>query len=175
MKAILTSSLGGQIKVDGKRIPTKLMENNGLPDSLSGKRQWQILGGNMNKISAACGNDCAACPSYVAHPYEKTEEELRHTAEMWFKIGYRDHVVTTEEISCSGCKPENWCRYHVVKCCEDRGIRTCAECGEYPCDNMRECFAVTMSFASKCREVCTDEEYQQLKKAFFEKEANLGS
>ena len=27
------------------------------------------------------------------------------------KIGYRDHLVTNEEISCTGCKPENWCRY----------------------------------------------------------------
>ena len=34
MKAILASSLGGQIKVDGKRIPTKLMENNGLLDTI---------------------------------------------------------------------------------------------------------------------------------------------
>ena len=24
------------------------------------------------KIIAACGNDCAVCPRYVAHPYEKT-------------------------------------------------------------------------------------------------------
>ncbi len=30
MKTILASALGGQIKVDGKRIPTKLMEDNGL-------------------------------------------------------------------------------------------------------------------------------------------------
>ncbi|WP_242942039.1 MULTISPECIES: DUF3795 domain-containing protein [unclassified Pseudobutyrivibrio] len=77
------------------------------------------------------------------------------------------------EISCTGCKPENWCRYHVVKCCEDRGIKTCSECSEYPCDNMRECFEVTKSFEPKCREVCTEEEYKQLKKAFFEKEENL--
>ena len=46
----------------------------------------------MDKIIAACGNDCAACLRYVAHPYEKTEEELRHTAELWMKIGYRDHI-----------------------------------------------------------------------------------
>ena len=80
---------------------------------------------NVKKVLAACGNDCASCPRYIAHPYGKTDEELHHTAELWFKIGYRDHVVTNEEISCTGCKPENWCRYHVVKCCEDRGIRTC--------------------------------------------------
>ena len=83
--------------------------------------------------------------------------------------------MSNEEISCTGCKPENWCRSQVVKCREDRGISTCAECKEYPCDNMRECFEVTKSFEPKCKEVCTDEEYQQLKKAFFEKkwEINL--
>lgn len=44
--------------------------------------------------------------------------------------------------------------------CADRGIETCAECREYPCDNMKECFEVTKSFMPKCREVCTDEEYR---------------
>ena len=51
------------------------------------------------KIIAACGNDCAACPRYTAYPYEKTDEELHHTAELWMRIGYRDHVVTNEEIA----------------------------------------------------------------------------
>ena len=127
------------------------------------------------KIIAACGNDCAACPRYAAHPYEKTEEDLHHTAELWMKIGYRDHVVTNEEIACYGCKPENWCRYRVIKCCEDRGIKTCGECSEYPCDNIKECFAVTKSFEPMCRQVCTDEEYKRLEKAFFEKEKNLSA
>ncbi len=34
----------------------------------------------MNRIIAACGNDCAACPRYTAHPCEKTDEELRAAA-----------------------------------------------------------------------------------------------
>ena len=126
-----------------------------------------------DKIIAACGNNCAACPRYTAHPYEKTDEELHHTAELWMRIGYRDHVVTNEEIACYGCKPENWCRYRVIKCCEDHGIKTCGECSEYPCDNIRECFAVTKSFEPMCRQVCTDDEYKRLEKAFFEKEKNL--
>ena len=129
----------------------------------------------MDRIIAACGNDCAACPRYTAPPYEKTEEELRRTAELWMKIGYRDRVVSTEEIACAGCKPENWCRYRVVKCCAEKGIRTCAECAEYPCENMRECFAVTQSFAPKCRQVCSDAEYARLERAFFEKERNLAA
>ncbi len=128
---------------------------------------------NMGKIIAACGNDCSACPRYTVHPYEKTEEELRHTAELWMKIGYRDHVVSNEEISCTGCKPENWCRYHVAKCCKERGIASCARCPEYPCENIRECFAVTKSFEPMCKKVCTAEEFMQLRKAFFEKEKNL--
>ena len=127
------------------------------------------------RIIAACGNDCSSCPRYVAHPFEKTEEELHHTAELWMKIGYRDRVVTNREISCSGCSPENWCRYHVVMCCEEIGIKTCALCTDYPCENIKECFKVTRSFEQKCREACTAEEYGQLKKAFFEKERNLNS
>jgi RimJ/RimL family protein N-acetyltransferase len=125
------------------------------------------------KIIAACGNDCAACPRYIAHPYEKTSEELQHTAELWMKIGYRDHIVTNEEISCTGCKLENWCRYHVVKCCQERGISTCGDCSDYPCENMKECFEVTRSFEPSCRKMCSDEEYELLKTAFFEKEKNI--
>ena len=125
------------------------------------------------KILAACGNDCSVCPRYTAPPYEKTGEELQHTAELWMKIGYRDHVVTNDEIACSGCRPENRCRYRVIKCCAEKGIKTCAACPAYPCETMRECFAVTRSFEPKCREVCSDAEYEILKRAFFEKEQNL--
>ena len=127
----------------------------------------------MDKILAACGNDCSACPRYVAHPYEKSEEELYRTAELWMKIGYRDRVVSNEEISCTGCKPENWCRYHVAKCCEEKGIKMCSACPDYPCENLKECFSITRSFEVKCRQICSDTEYAALQKAFFEKELNL--
>ena len=132
-----------------------------------------MMSKQLERIIAACGNDCSACPRYAAHPYEKTEEELQHTAELWMKIGYRDHIVTNEEISCTGCKPENWCRYHVIGCCREKGISRCSQCECYPCTNMKECFEVTKSFEPKCRQVCTDEDYNRLKKAFFEKEQNL--
>ena len=125
---------------------------------------------NDTQVIAACGNDCASCPRYTAHPYEKTEEELRRTAELWAKIGYRDHMVSTEEIACRGCTPENWCRFHVVGCCAEKGLKTCAE---YPCENLNDCFLVTESFAPACRNACTDEEYRRIRKAFFEKEKNL--
>ena len=48
----------------------------------------------MEQVSAACGNNCAVCPRYTAHPYEKSEEELHHTAELWMRIGYRVMAVS---------------------------------------------------------------------------------
>lgn len=125
------------------------------------------------KIIAACGNDCSECPRYSAYPYEKTEEELSRTAVLWMRIGYRDRVVPTCEIACMGCGPDNRCRYGAAACCAERSIGTCAECPEYPCGNMKECFRITASFEPKCREVCTDAEYERIGKAFFEKEKNL--
>lgn len=125
------------------------------------------------RIIAACGNDCSICPRYNKEPYTKTEAELSHTAELWYKIGYRDHVVTNEEISCSGCKEDNWCRYQVVKCVNEKKLSNCGQCEQYPCDNIKDCFAVTKSFAPFCKEVCTEEEYRTISKAFFEKEENL--
>ena len=40
---------------------------------------------------------------------------------------------------------------------------------------MKECFEVTKSFEPACRKACTDEEYETLKMAFFEKEKNLNT
>ncbi len=125
------------------------------------------------KVLAACGNDCASCPRYVAHPYEKTTEELQRTAELWMRIGYRDRIVPIDQIVCEGCRPSNWCRYHIIECCVEKGIDTCAECPSYPCATMTECFEVTESFVPACRAACTDEEFELISKAFFEKEKNL--
>ena len=44
MKAILTSSLGGQVKMEGKRLPSKLLEANGLLKSiLIGTERVQMI------------------------------------------------------------------------------------------------------------------------------------
>ena len=122
-----------------------------------------------NKIIAACGNDCAECPRFLP----KTGNELHNTATLWHKIGYRDHVVTNEEISCDGCKKENWCRYEIISCTSQKNIHNCGECKEYPCIKISTAFEKTMVFEPKCREICTDEEYAVMSKAFFEKKKNL--
>ncbi len=124
-------------------------------------------------ILSACGNDCAACPRYTAAPYEKTPEQLRRTARLWTAIGYRDHIVSNEEIACHGCTPENWCRYRVASCCAEKSIPNCGRCPAFPCPTLEECFAVTASFARRCRAACTPDELARLTRAFFQKRDNL--
>ena len=50
MKAILTSSLGGQVKIDGKRLPAKLPETNGLLKCI--KDSWK----NDSKVMIISGS-----------------------------------------------------------------------------------------------------------------------
>lgn len=123
----------------------------------------------MKKLISACGNDCNQCPRHLP----KSEDELRRTAELWYKIGYRDRIVSTEEISCSGCTVHNWCRYGIISCGTSKGIATCGDCLEYPCHKITECFSVTTSYESECVKHCSPDEFQQLKKASFEKQKNL--
>lgn len=61
MKAILTSSLGGQVKMDGKRLPSKLPETNGLLKSI--KAVWK----NDSKVMIISG-----LPKY----YDKNDSVL---------------------------------------------------------------------------------------------------
>lgn len=82
---------------------------------------------SSEKIIAACGNDCSQCPRFLP----KTDDELYNTAVLWYKIGHRDHVVTNYEISCNGCKIENWCRYEIINCTSKKAIHNCGECDEY--------------------------------------------
>ena len=50
-------------------------------------------------VISVCGDDCAVCPRYLA----RTGEELHETAVFWYRAGWRDHVVSNDEIRCTGC------------------------------------------------------------------------
>ncbi len=51
-----------------------------------------------NRITL-CGDNCTYCPRFLA----KTKEELQEVANLWYRVGLRDHVVSTAEIACEGC------------------------------------------------------------------------
>jgi hypothetical protein len=48
----------------------------------------------MEERITLCGDNCIECPRYNAH----TEEELRKIAELWYRVGWRESVVSNEEL-----------------------------------------------------------------------------
>lgn len=123
----------------------------------------------MNEKITLCGDDCLACPRYTAH----TETELKHLAELWHKIGWRATIVPPEEMRCNGCSHQKNCTYGLVSCTEKHGVEKCSQCELFPCGKITDMLNKSSAFQKKCREVCSPEEYQILRNAFFNKEINL--
>lgn len=122
----------------------------------------------MEKITL-CGDNCKECPRYNA----RSEEELRQAAELWYRVGWRDHVVSNEEIRCTGCSSHKDCTYHLVECTKEHGVEKCNQCAGFPCEKINDMLKRSGAYQLKCKEVCSDEEYAQLERAFFDKKNNL--
>lgn len=123
----------------------------------------------MKEMITLCGDDCTDCPRYNAH----SDEELRKAAELWYRVGWRDHVVSNDEIACSGCSSHKECTYHLVECIKEHNVSKCSLCGEFPCGKINDMLERTAKYQNICREVCSAEEYRVLEKAFFRKNINL--
>jgi hypothetical protein len=121
---------------------------------------------------AYCGNVCDECPRYLATKSGE-EKALQETAVLWHRVGYRDRVVSSEEIACQGCTSSNWCRYEIAKCAEKKQVDNCGECESYPCPTILETFERTEAFAKESKATCSQEDYTRLRKAFFLKRENL--
>lgn len=123
----------------------------------------------MEKKITLCGDNCIECPRYNAH----THEELTAVAELWYKIGWRKHIVSNEEIACNGCSSHKRCTYQLVECTKEHSVSKCNQCVEFPCEKIRIMLERSAEFEKKCKKVCSEQEYSVLKKAFFDKEKNL--
>ncbi len=121
-------------------------------------------------IYSVCGDDCAVCPRFLA----RTEEELRQTAEFWYKTGWRDHVVTNEEIRCTGCGCRPECSFMLLPCTKEHNVHKCKECANFKCEKIDSMLERSAKKMEQCRKACdTEEEFQMLVRAFYEKEKNL--
>ena len=125
----------------------------------------------MTARLSLCGDDCAECPRYKA----KTDGELARLAELWLRVGWRDRLMTPDEMRCDGCSPEKPCGYGLNECAKTHSVNGCNSCGRFPCDKTEEILRRSREYENICLERCTKEEYGALKKAFFNKEANLKS
>jgi len=95
--------------------------------------------------------------------------ELEKVAELWYRMGFRDKIVSPEELKCTGCSKDLDCTYKVNNCEHLAGKNNCGECEIFPCDRMNLIFDKTDAFALICRKKCTESEYLQLENAFFNK------
>ncbi len=123
----------------------------------------------MEEKITLCGDNCIWCPRYNAH----SEAELRKVAELWHRVGWRDTVVSNDEIVCEGCSSHKTCTYGLVDCTRTHGVEKCNQCEAFPCDKIEEMLKRSEKYQEKCKEVCSQEEYIALAKAFFDKEHNL--
>ncbi len=124
----------------------------------------------VKELIALCGDDCMKCPRFNA----KTDEELNSLAELWYRIGWRDSVLTGAEMRCGGCSPDKKCSYGLVECTALHKVIRCKECGEFLCGKIDELLERSRFYEAKCAEVCTEKELEALRAAFFNKEINLG-
>ena len=123
----------------------------------------------MKERITLCGDDCGKCPRFSA----KTVEELNSLAELWYRIGWRDSILPGAEMRCGGCTPDKKCTYGLTECTALHKVSRCKECGEFPCRKIDELLERSRLYERKCSEVCTDKEFEALRAAFFNKEANL--
>lgn len=121
-------------------------------------------------IYSVCGDDCAVCPRFSA----STDEELAETAEFWYKTGWRDHIVTNEEIRCNGCGTRGKCSFMILPCTKEHEVEQCRECSLFECKKVRDMYRRSYEKREQCRAACeSEEEFQMLVRAFYDKEKNM--
>lgn len=123
----------------------------------------------MDELITLCGDDCLACPRYNS----KGQDELKAAAMLWHRVGWREGVVSNEEIQCFGCSSHKECTYHLVECVKEHGVEKCNQCSVFPCEKIKDMLNRTEEYKKVCRQKCTEQEFEILNKAFFNKEMNL--
>ena len=126
----------------------------------------------MQKKISACGNDCAACPRYIA-TMSGDPGELEMVAELWYRCGWREKVVGIKEIMCKGCNTSSVCRYGIIDCIREKNISNCGLCADYPCEKINEAFEKSLKYHEIIIENCSNSEVTILQKAFFNKQQRL--
>jgi hypothetical protein len=85
----------------------------------------------MEKLIACCGLDCATCDARIATI--NNDDELRKaTAEKW-RIAYNASYLSSELITCTGCREEGVKYYRcgdceIKNCVKTKGFNTCGDC-----------------------------------------------
>ena len=93
----------------------------------------------MSTIISVCGDCCSECPRYLA-TLNNSNTELERIAQLWFRLGFRDRVVSANEIKCNGCQKKPDCSYGLTNCEHLIGKENCGECKFFPCPKFNAVF-----------------------------------
>jgi hypothetical protein len=92
---------------------------------------------NLRELTAPCGLDCFNCQMYLANFDEEIKKQLT--------LKLKEQGMSTDKVTCQGCRKENGicplggimtepCK--VFKCINSKEIESCADCDDFPCDNL---------------------------------------
>lgn len=94
---------------------------------------------------ACCGIECSGCPALLATMADD-DQKRAETAAQWSQEFGAD--ITAEMINCTGCTADGAKFIHceqgckIRACCLERNFKTCAECGDYACEQLEEFFGM---------------------------------
>jgi hypothetical protein len=117
---------------------------------------------------AYCGDVCTECPRYIA-TQNKDNAEFVKIAELWFRLGFRERIVSAGELKCNGCSKDLECA-HLINTCEHlKDKYNCGECDLFPCDKLNAAFQKSEKINKLCKAKCTALEFEKLSRAFLMK------
>ena len=86
---------------------------------------------------SCCGIDCTCCRTFQA-TMNNDDQARAEIARYYKEIG---HTIAPEDLHCRGCGSDEMmpacagCPYR--KCCKEKGLTRCGECGVYPCESLQ--------------------------------------
>ena len=111
---------------------------------------------------APCGFRCDRCVAFTRNA--RTQADRVRGSTGW--ATYWGLRVPPERIQCHGCPegpvaglqfPDSDCE--IRPCVLGRGLATCAECGEYPCQSLRSRMAACDKVVTRCRDQVPERDF----------------
>lgn len=118
----------------------------------------------MKDIFSKCGFNCGHCPSYKENL--KTQKDRQRCSDGWHT--YHGFRITPEKLRrCDGChtpddeNPVLYFKYgcNIRKCAIKNGVKTCAQCSGYPCEDVKRNSINPEEIASRIGTPIPDEDY----------------
>ena len=108
----------------------------------------------MKYMLGYCGVECSKCTAYIATINNDDELRRRYAAEQSEFFGME---ILPEQINCVGCLEDGvhlgYCSMcEIRRCCRERGFKTCAECSEYVCEDLKRVYMVMSEVFGKVQD-----------------------